>query len=534
MLDRKDAKQITQYVLKEIKKASYPIATDGKLDLKKTTVGKIRGGTIGGLVVGAQAYVAKISFSPLDYDTIVWASGNVVLLDGRIQPIASGLLDLTDETYLYCVWGNNQLQHTTNYNNVIGNSKVLVAIASPATDPTSLAYVSNPHSTDILVTTDKVMDNLVTELKLANEAVTNAKIAVDAIYGDVIKAAAVTETKISDNAVTTPKIVASGIVASKIAAGAIVAEKIATNAVVAEKIATNAVTSEKINAGAVTAAKINVSTLSAITANCGTLTAGTIDGVTIYAGGGNVQLDGDGLTVFGGNDSHYKYNSTRKGVFGAGSAGMFLETDNGADLILYPDNPGVIICETDIVTEDIDASTTAYDIGYSTEFDDIYCDTIHYNGGSLPDDLDDLAVIKQLKTADDDRSKLSMDSLPSYLRYDREEFIAKAMKKINDSNVRLHKRLQSKLNEISEIKTRLPVSRRGKLQEVENSIRNKLNNIGKDDDKKLNKAMERFEYIRQRFLSANKTIALSLGALKQVAYKLDAIESRLDVLEARL
>jgi len=330
MLDRKEAKEIAQFVLKELRKTSYPYATDGRFDYAKVSGSKVRSGTIKGLSEGAQAYVANISFSPLDYDTITWASGIVVLLDGRTQPVVSGLLDITDETYIYCTWGNNELQHTTNYNDVISNSKVLVAVASPATDPTSLAYVSNPHSTDILVTTDKVMDNLVTELKLANEAVTNVKIAVDAIHGAVIQAGAITETKISDDAVTTPKIVASGIIASKIAAGAIIAEKIDTDAVTAVKIQANAVTSEKIFAGAVTAVKIDVSTLSAITANCGTLTAGTINGVIFYVADEGKLVLLDGATECG-------------KLYSSGNDSVLTATDDGDDIKLWSKTGQIVL-----------------------------------------------------------------------------------------------------------------------------------------------------------------------------------------------
>ena len=107
------------------------------------------------------------------------------------------------------------------------------------------------------------------------------------INRDKVMDGLVNDLKLASEAVTEAKIAANAVTGGKIQAGAIAAGHIAAGAVVADKIA----------AGAVTAIKIDVATLDAISANVGTLTSGTINGVTIYAGNENVILDVNGLKI---------------------------------------------------------------------------------------------------------------------------------------------------------------------------------------------------------------------------------------------
>jgi len=82
--------------------------------------------------------------------------------------------------------------------------------------------------------------------------------------------------------------------------------------------------------------KMDVATLSAITADCGTLTAGTINGVTIYAGGGNVKVSATGIDVKG----EYCYFRDTAGTYRGGiigtSSGLTLVSQGGNDIILIP------------------------------------------------------------------------------------------------------------------------------------------------------------------------------------------------------
>ena len=158
------------------------------------------------------------------------------------------------------------------------------------------------------------MDRFVTTLKLSNEAVTEAKIASQAVSTGKIESYAVTAVKLASDSVT----------ASKIDAGAVTAQAIA--------------------AGAVTAIKIDVATLDAISANCGTLTAGIINGVTIYAGGGDVTLDTNGIAVYGGKLKIYTapinfyYSTTLTGYMGAYGTYLGMYSTNNKEILIDSDH----------------------------------------------------------------------------------------------------------------------------------------------------------------------------------------------------
>ena len=335
--------------------------------------------TAGGLTIGA--YIADVDFTSVDWDTVSWADGLVTLANGRSQSVLAGSYNFSVDGahYFYVILGNTTMQVSTTATDAVGEDRMLVAVASRGSTTAQKAYVLNPFTDSILINTDKVMDGLVTELKLAAEAVTNAKVAVGAIYGDCIATSAITETKISSGAITTPKINtgaittakldALAVTASKVAASAITAEKIAANAITANKIhagaittvkldayavdatkiATDAVIADKIRAGAVTAEKIDVVTLSAITADCGTLTAGTINGVTIYAGGGNIKIDSSGIDVVGAK-------LTLEDSNGGHAANMYVDTNGRLRLdasVWY----GGVMAYSLATTYGIDAST---------------------------------------------------------------------------------------------------------------------------------------------------------------------------------
>jgi len=263
---------------------------------------------------GNQAYIADIDFTSVDQDTISWTEGNVSFAGGGIQAIDSGSLDLTTVHYLYCIWGNSTLQSSTTYSDAIGADRVLVAVASKASTAAQKAYVLNPHTDSILINTDKVMDGLVTELKIAADAVTATKIAVAGLDGTT----------------------------GNVAANHIVANMLQTNCVTAIKINAGAVTTEKLDAGAVTAAKINVATLEAISANVGTLTSGTINGVTIYAGAGDVIIDTNGIRFNGEMAVFGDSNGVLRGVI-YGSTGGNLIISSSADINLIPTGGDVYI-----------------------------------------------------------------------------------------------------------------------------------------------------------------------------------------------
>lgn len=212
--------------------------------------------------IGAQAYIANLALTSVDWDDISWTAGTVKLQDGRTQVINAGTLHLTGTHYLYVIWGNTTLQNSTTYGDAVGEDRFFVGVAKKGSSSAVTAYVNNPFGSSILVNRDAVMDGLVGELQLAALAVTEAKIA----------ATAVTE--------------------GKIAALAVTAGKIAALAVSADKIAANAVTADKIYAGSVTAIKIDAAAIDA------TKLAATIVLSTIIWAGTAVKLDSTGISIY--------------------------------------------------------------------------------------------------------------------------------------------------------------------------------------------------------------------------------------------
>tara|TARA_Y100000310_G_scaffold16579_1_gene16521 strand:- start:9021 stop:11822 length:2802 start_codon:yes stop_codon:yes gene_type:complete len=219
-----------------------------------------------------------------------------------------------------------------------------------------------------------------------------------------------------------------------------------------------------------------------------------------------------------------------------------------------------------LVTDDIDGEDTSVDIGSGTAFDDIYCDTIHYNGGSLPDDFDDLALILALRNSISDPSKLDMSSLPDILKYDKVKYMTKVTTKLDKKDERNKVKFQEGIERLQNIeqglddersktqfeiksmtakellesptkkttlegkKTNLTV-RRDKLKTKRRVLQQKLNTLGNDRKAQLAQWENRFEFISKHFIPANQAIGLALGGLKQAAQKIEALEARVAELE---
>ena len=215
---------------------------------------------------------------------------------------------------------------------------------------------------------------------------------------------------------------------------------------------------------------------------------------------------------------------------------------------------------TDTTTCDLDAHLTSKDIGSVTEYDEIYCDHINTTGG-VYDNYDDLALLKSIKSDPHDPTKIDSKSLPSILKYDKASFMAKAEAKLIDKENRKRDILSSSISKLGtrlveiEQQKSLLTSQRDKLtgkdclpydqallklgKKIQNDLDTKsklqeqLSSTGLDRAEKLLAWEQRQEYISQHFIPLDKTVSLLLGSVKQVADKLDSIESRIAILEAR-
>ena len=179
-----------------------------------------------------------------------------------------------------------------------------------------------------------------------------------------------------------------------------------------------------------------------------------------------------------------------------------------------------IVCNDSLVTKHQDPWNDTYDIGASTHYDKIYCETLYYGSGEdaghLPDEYDDLALISQMKNLPS--GGFDFTTLPDILRLDRASFMDKAIKRLDDEDA-------YNLVKIDEgIKTARNSAKKEKLKAAKAKI-------GKDRDDKLKHWEDRCEYLSKHFIPIDKVARLLIGSVKQVSHKLDDISQRLEALE---
>lgn len=330
------------------------------------------------LAPGAQAYIASVEFSPVDWDDVSWTAGQIKVKSGQTQTIDSGSkhFDNANPYYAYYIWGNSTLQWTQDAALTTGEDRGLVAVAERGTDSNDKAYVANHHTSSIVINRDKVMDNLVNELKIAASAVTEAKLA----------AGAVTEGKIAALAVT----------AGKIAALAVSADKIAANAVTADKIYAGSVTAVKIDAGAIDATK---------------LAAEIVLASTIWAGDNKVKLSSSGIEI--------RDNTSFKMSYGVSYA-AYMYVNASGNVVIQPAG-GYKIEVYDMITSNLqpDGHETR-NCGYSNKaWLQVVAKNLYSDDGSVGSyqHHDDLALLKGIKSKknEDGRDVLDAASLPEEL-----------------------------------------------------------------------------------------------------------------------
>ncbi len=186
MLDRKEAKEIAQFVLKELRKTSYPYATDGRFDYRKTGMGRAKGGTIGQIGPEYQHYVCDVAWTSTGEDTIEWSAGSVKLADGRTQSLNSGgvTLEGTGLNYFWAVIGNSTIQTSTNYYDGVGDDKALLAFATKAPENDQLALVFPFFGTEPTFNSDVLSANMVLAAHIKAGVITASHIEVGSITAD--------------------------------------------------------------------------------------------------------------------------------------------------------------------------------------------------------------------------------------------------------------------------------------------------------------------------------------------------------------
>jgi len=192
-----------------------------------------------------------------------------------------------------------------------------------------------------------------------------------------------------------------------------------------------------------------------------------------------------------------------------------LESEEAA-IRLYGDL-GIYIYDF-LKTDDIDANAESYDIGSATEFDDVHADDF-WGATHCFDKYDDIELVKNLRACDDNPELIATPSLPSFLRRTKEQYMDKVVFKLDRKDNKHRERLVASIAKANGKKQR-------RLQE-------QLGEIGKDREDKLKWWETRYDEHAVNEASITKSVFFALGALKQIAFKLDDMDNRLKALEAK-
>lgn len=186
MLDRREAKDIAQFVLKELRKSSYAYFTDGRFDYRKTGMGRLKGGTIGQIGPQFQHYVCDVVWTSTGENTIEWSAGSVKLADGRTQELNAGSATLvgTGLNYFWAVIGNSEIQTSTNYYDGVGDDKALLAYATKAPENDQLALVFPFFGTEPTFNSDVLSANMILAAHIKAGVITASHIQVGSITAD--------------------------------------------------------------------------------------------------------------------------------------------------------------------------------------------------------------------------------------------------------------------------------------------------------------------------------------------------------------
>jgi len=255
----------------------------------------------------------SLAFSATDYNTVAWAAGTITLGDdSTTYNISAGNTgDMAAATYVFLDTDVSVtvLQTTTTASAAVGTNRLLVAVAKPTVSGKDAEfYVMAGYGNGVYITADQIAANTITANEIAANTITATEIAAATITGN--------------------EIAAHTIAAGNIAADTITAAEIAADTITANEIAADTITAGQIAASTITATELGISTLSAITANMGTLTAGEI-----RVGTGTPGVDFTGFRIFSSYIGGYNADVLQVGI--RSSDGALVA--GGGNLILNAD-----------------------------------------------------------------------------------------------------------------------------------------------------------------------------------------------------
>ena len=325
-----------------------------------------------------------------------------------------------------------------------------------------------------------------------------------------IHATVPTTTCIDGSLIVTESILADALSANcvtseKIYAGAVIAEKIATDAVVATKIYAGAITTDKLDAAAITTAKI--ADLAVTNAKIDTLSVSKLAAGTI-----TVDIVTTGLLKITSTDA-----SIRMKVEGA-TAGhnlcLYIDANNhpiwdlpyAADLPIYTEELKMLSSDSDILPWG-----NAYcDLGKSDNYwFAVYSDYLYYHSLCTTFQThDDIALIRNMMTK------------PGSTEIDKATMPVELLQDMVAEKKRLKERVslgaEQKAAQIN--KQNISQQEKDALLQADREYRQKrLTEIEAEDN--------------EPWVNSQRVAELSLGALKQLADKLDALELKIKAFE---
>lgn len=227
-----------------------------------------------------QPLAVDIEFYSNAYNHVGWYAGPINFADGTSQSINAGSLFISQRTYLYLIVGNSTLQNTTTFSDTIGAEKATVALVSPATS-----------GDKALIMTFRGREGIIGGQQLPDNVIVGAMIVADAIVAGHIDVAQLSAIAANMGLLTAGEIrVGTGILGSNFTGWRLWME-----------------------GGIGRIAGYNDNVLQWYSDTDGKL----------YAGGGAVLIDVDGITITGTDKMQFKYGATVAGYVRAWASDHF-------------------------------------------------------------------------------------------------------------------------------------------------------------------------------------------------------------------
>jgi len=218
-----------------------------------------------------------------------------------------------------------------------------------------------------------------------------------------------------------------------------------------------------------------------------------------------ILIGGDGGT----SDLEFERRDYDHFIYPTNTGLAILSDDSGTGLDLLGGDK--VTCWEDLVpgsdgTKDLGYTGTRWARGY---FDNIYVTNEPW------DDVDDLALIRKIKAKAGSPHEFDAESIPAGLRPQLQ--LAKKEQSLIESENKVREALTTAITHEKREK------KKAKLQKA-------LNKVGKGRAKKLAKIEQDFNSTPNNMMSVGGSISITIGAIKQLADKLDVLEAKIDAL----